>query len=439
MKKNHFSRKFRQLSSAKRELENLLSQGKPIGSVSVKKLILKIRSIALQLAEVFSVRYVKRTLGSVSLLIGGVFSNQATAQHFLDPVSTPFGLASLSYFAFPAIADLDDDGDFDILVYEEYGVAKYFENTGNSVSPAFANAIASPFGISSVEEFGVPTFADIDDDGDMDLFVGQYYGNLGFFENVGTPSAPSFADRVDNPFGFSPAPDTYLTSPTFADLDDDGDLDLLVGYTAYYSNEMVYFQNVGSADNPVFGKPNSSPFGITSGVFLPVPVLADIDMDGDYDLMSGNYEGTFLYQENIGTSSSPEMSPVAVNPFNLVNTYALSAPAIADMDGDGDLDMLVGEYYGALQYFENAPEVNINELNEIAQLKVYPNPTTDFLVIDHNLPVKELIITDVQGKMISTLAYSKNRINVSALKPGEYILKVNFKNGASQVTKFVKR
>ncbi len=439
MKKNHFSRKFRQLNSAKRELENLLSQGKSIVSLKIKKLIVKIRSLALQLAAVFSVRYVKRTLGSISMLIGGVFANQASAQHFLDPVSTPFGLDSLTYFAFPAIADLDDDGDFDILVYEYYGVPKYFENTGSSVSPAFADAVTAPFGISGVEYIGVPTFADIDDDGDMDLFVGQYYGNLGFFENVGTPSEPNFADRVDNPFGFSPDPDTYITTPTFADLDDDGDLDLLVGYTGYYLNEMVYFQNIGSADNPFFAKPNSSPFGITTGAGLPLPVLADLDMDGDYDLMTGNYEGTFQYQENIGTPSSPEMSPIVINPFNLVNTYELSAPALADMDGDGDLDMLAGEYYGALQYFENAPELSINELSEIAQLKVYPNPTTDFLVVDHNIHIKNLIITDIQGKTISNHIYSKSRINVSALKPGEYILRVNYKNGTYQGTKFIKR
>jgi hypothetical protein len=141
----------------------------------------------------------------------------------------------------PTFADLDADGDFDLLVGDYYADFQYFENTGTANAPAFAASVQNPFGlqgISSAYYFSLPTFVDLDDDGDMDVMVGGYYPTLYYFENTGTANAPAFAAQVQNPFGLSLP--YYNIYPASADLDDDGDMDLLVGE---YYGDFRYFEN----------------------------------------------------------------------------------------------------------------------------------------------------------------------------------------------------
>ena len=87
--------------------------------------------------------------------------------------------------------------------------------------------VTNPFGLADVGLDASPTFADLDGDGDLDAFVGETYGSTVFFANTGTASAPAFAPPPANPFGLADV--GYNASPTFADLDGDGDLDAFVG------------------------------------------------------------------------------------------------------------------------------------------------------------------------------------------------------------------
>ena len=70
-------------------------------------------------------------------------------------------------------------------------------------TPNFKPAVTNPFGLSDVGYYSSPTFADIDNDGDLDAFVGEKNGNTLFFRNKGSASAPSFEAAVTNPFGLS--------------------------------------------------------------------------------------------------------------------------------------------------------------------------------------------------------------------------------------------
>ena len=97
-----------------------------------------------------------------------------------------------------------------------------------------------------------PTFADIDGDGDLDAFVGNNSGNTVFYRNTGTAAAPTFTPEATNPFGLTNVgPDA---TPTFADIDGDGDLDAFVGN---YDGNIQFFKN--GPTTPVNNAPTGSP------------------------------------------------------------------------------------------------------------------------------------------------------------------------------------
>src|SRR5439155_62174 len=156
------------------------------------------------------------------------------------------------------------------------------------------------------------------------------------------------------------------STPVLADLDGDGDLDAVVGD---FFGTLHYFKNTGTATVPVFVEQGgaANPFnGIDVG-YNSTPILADLDGDGDLDAVVSDNYGTLHYFLNTGTASAPVFVEQtgsasaaviveqggAANPFNGIAVGYNSTPILADLDGDGDLDAVVGEFYGTLHYFRN--------------------------------------------------------------------------------------
>ena len=123
----------------------------------------------------------------------------------------------------PALGDLDADGDLDLFVGEASGTLNYYRNAGSPHAPNFVLE-SDNFNEIDVGRRSFPTLVDLDVDGDLDLVVGTDSGELAFFRNIGTPEAAVF---VADP-SFALTADGYAT-PAFADIDSDGDLDLFVG------------------------------------------------------------------------------------------------------------------------------------------------------------------------------------------------------------------
>ena len=116
--------------------------------------------------------------------IGGSGRDGSITPVFASPVSYPFGLSSVGGNPHPAFVDIDNDGDLDAFIGDGDGDTFFFRNTGSASSPAFAAPIVNPFGLADVGNYSYTAFVDIDCDGDPDAFIGNSAGDTFYFENT---------------------------------------------------------------------------------------------------------------------------------------------------------------------------------------------------------------------------------------------------------------
>jgi len=163
--------------------------------------------------------------GAAFFCLSMMTSTQAIGQSFELPVNNPFGFEQLNIEDThrTTLVDLDSDGDFDLITVEFYEGYVYYENTGSAELPEYTNSQFNPFGLELNEDhpYAIPFFADMDDDGDLDLLVSEH-DDLLYAENIGTAESPMFATQESNDFGITT--NTYIDM-AIADWDNDGDLD----------------------------------------------------------------------------------------------------------------------------------------------------------------------------------------------------------------------
>lgn len=323
-------------------------------------------------------------------VVGMQQNAQAQVPSFGPQITNPFNLVSVGYESKPTFADIDNDGDLDMFAGNGDGEINFFRNIGTATAPMFDTLQLDPFGLVSQYNANYVSLhlQDMDADGDYDLWYGDDDFQLIYYENTGTASAPAFAAPVTNPFGLTSVQYEYEAKITTGDLDNDGDFDMLVG--ASYA-DVYYYQNTGSDSVPAFAAPVQNPFGLANvGGNYAAPTISDIDNDGDLDVGINNNYGTFAFFENTGTLAAPAFATPVLNPFGIGTVYAYSVAIFADLDGDGDDDITQGEGYGNFIYQEDttgggggnsAPVVNI-----IAADTICDNDTLDiaFMANDPN-------------------------------------------------------
>ena len=285
------------------------------------------------------------------------------------------------------LVDLEGDGDPDLVIGNNTGLLHYFENTGTSSSPDFTERTGtdSPLGGISVGSYSTPTFTDLDGDGDPDLIVGNGNGAVAYFENTGTVTAPNFTQRTGaaNPF------DDITMGPwgtlALADLNGDGDPDLAVGID---DGDVRYYENTGTSADPEFTlrTGESSPLNNINAGSHSTPVFVDFDDDNDFDLVIGSGREGMYYFENTGTATSPSFIQRTDNdnPFNGLAAGVFFALDFVDLNGDGNLDFITGNQAGYIGYFKNTgtpanPEFSPQNFVESTTFTIYDNGGNDTL------------------------------------------------------------
>lgn len=367
----------------------------------------------------------------------------AKAQNnFLTPVTNPFGLTNAGdTWTNPTFADLDNDGDMDMMTGKAGGDFVYFENTGTASAPMFGTLQSNPFGLSgSIGYYSTTAFVDLDNDGDWDLISGEAYGNFYYFENTGTAAAPAFGPSQMNPFGLT-AIGSYYSIGSFTDLDGDGDLDFVSG--EQYGN-FLYYENTGTVSAPAFAAPQNNPYGLVAlglGVKYSTTTFYDLDNDGDKDLMSGANNGNIYYFENLGTATGPYLVGPAPNQFGLTATsVGGSTPWFVDLDNDGDMDIMAGNSDGDFEYYENTMPLRVAEAVLVNGVGVFPNPTSGNVTLKVKTTGTYMVeVTNTLGQLVSKMEVSTQSTTLELpQEKGIYFVKVSDTNGNNNVIKVVK-
>lgn len=289
--------------------------------------------------------------------------------------------------AYPAIVDLDSDGLLDIVVSnrktysstETYtSTLAFYKNIGTATYPTFELMEENYLNIPTLELRSVyPHFNDWDDDGDLDLILGDQDGFIRIFKNeAATPGLPIFAtpELVLNSGGQAIDVGQFST-PQYFDLDNDGLKDLIVGEK---NGNINLYRNVGVTGLPAFefiedtiGDVVASNYLGIDGYSVPyfyrntsnlleLLVASETGKIGHYDQIEENILGTFNQ---------------ITDEFQGIREGDRCAIAMSDITGDGINDMLYGHIGGGLAlYLSEIFVENVGEVTSSA-FKIFPNPT----------------------------------------------------------------
>jgi uncharacterized protein (DUF2141 family) len=250
----------------------------------------------------------------------------------------------------PAFGDLNGDGRVDLVV----GV---LGGAFNPVKTSAANlyeirqtvssvwTVVTPHLLDGIDlgSESIPAFADIDGDGDLDLVVGTKIepnnlrtGGLYWFENVAARTMPQFQLR-----GHLTVLPVFHDAPALGDLDGDGLPDLVVGQ---FQDAVAWYHNSGTSGAGRFVLVDSAVVRLPRGS-NGVPELYDIDGDGDLDLFLGDASGRIAFFRNDGTARAPHFILVS-DDYLGARAGRRAVPRFVDLDGDGVAELVIGTEQG---------------------------------------------------------------------------------------------
>jgi len=308
---------------------------------------------------------------------------------------------SINQSDIPAIADLDGDGDLDIMGFPSFGDPYFFRNQQKEENlscdtlrykivdycwGSFREGFSSdinlgihcyfPFYYKTLSLDGGNTMLtlDLDDDGDQDLIMGHLgYPNLSELINGKSDNSwyrdTMISSSKNFPHNSLIAAVADFPATYYIDVNNDGKKDFIVSNNATVNGQNLdqnwLYTNSGKNTLPVFNFQDSGFLQNTTLDFgaNTVPSFFDADGDGDDDLVlcySGKYSVTSNKRDQLALflndgDSLAHFQLVDIDYLNFSGAgYSQIHPHFVDMNADGKKDLLLGHLNGKLSYFQNS-------------------------------------------------------------------------------------
>jgi len=319
-----------------------------------------------------------------------------------------------------------------------------YENIGTATTPKYELKNDDLFGLNVFSQNAwrfTPTFGDLDGDGDLDALIGEEFGNLFYAENTAGEGQPFQFSAAT--FGYQNIDVGQSSRPQIIDMNRDGLPDLVIGER---NGNLNYFENTGTTTTPIFSEdPTNNFFGkvdareINQVTGYTAPTV--LEMDGNYQLLVGNETGKVLMYDNIEGNLDGTFTRINENLGN-VKVGGQIHPTFADIDKDGFLEMAIGNFRGGLTFFKtNLKEqlTNIENITNLSSFTILPNPVDQILTLQLDDEVKptQIRIFNTLGQLVVNQLFIKE-LMVADLTKGIYVIELTTNEGTI-ATKFIKR
>ncbi len=318
------------------------------------------------------------------------------------------------------------------------GTLQLFKNVGDAKTPRYDWTTAEYLGFSNTQQLTrvKPQWADFNGDGVADLgFSGASAKGIEY-RYVPNRAARGQAVKLDMKEAVLLILPPNVQSgdhPYFYDVDGDGDLDLIVGTT---QGNIRYFQNTGNAKQSAYDLKTENLGGISAnfkGRFVSIAV-ADLDLDGQPDLLTADQTGMIRVSHGGTWGQWSRRDSVLVQNGSTAYAPDLGAylhAAIADYNGDGKPDLAIGTHGGGVRLLTNVLPVVVTAVEPVSPnlFVVYPNPAEDYVQVRSSTPGLLDVISSsgrVLQENLPLTEESEITLNTSRWSPGLYLFRARY-------------
>lgn len=350
--------------------------------------------------------------------------------------------------AYPVLYDYDKDGKLDLFVGNDgyYQPAtttirtaiKYYHNESSGTQTKFVLQTDDFLGQFASNSKGTAmSMGDLDGDGKDDLVIGKNDGTIQFFRNTAASATVQpvwqYVTMLNDQYGTLKV-DTGINgggyaTPFIYDIDNDGKKDIVCGSQR---GKVAYFRNTGGSV-PAMYRVTDSLGGVgiqeDGNIYgFTAPYIGKIDNTGKEYLLVGSKSGILYRYDSVVAGNYKKYNRLDSG-YSSIRIYDRATPYVADINGDGKYEMLVGNILGGVKMYEQYFNVGIAGLSFAKNgISVYPNPAKSIVhivwkqeFVHDAVDISLVSVTGVKvwGGIISK-DQTETEINVESLASGTY-------------------